>query len=194
MTASCRLLASRACGDHATSSSELEVKSRAWFTSGMSTLLTISEVSRRSGVAASALRFYEQRGLIAAPANRIRPPALRSPRAQADRLHRLRPTSGARRWTRSAPSRPSCHPTALPLAETGSRLSSTWTARIDQRIHELERLRVGLTECIGCGCLSLDRCKLANPGDRAAGLGPAPLLDRRPTTGLTCRRQATGLG
>jgi len=42
------------------------------------------------------------------------------------------------------------------------------------RIAELERLKAGLTECIGCGCLSLERCKLANPGDRAAGLGPGP--------------------
>ena len=55
-----------------------------------------------------------------------------------------------------------------------SRLSSSWAARIDGRIAELERLKAGLTECIGCGCLSLERCKLANPGDRAAGLGPGP--------------------
>jgi MerR family redox-sensitive transcriptional activator SoxR len=47
-------------------------------------------------------------------------------------------------------------------------------ARIDQRIAELERLRLGLTECIGCGCLSLDRCRLANPDDRAARFGPGP--------------------
>jgi MerR family redox-sensitive transcriptional activator SoxR len=52
-----------------------------------------------------------------------------------------------------------------------SRLSRRWTARIDERIAELERLRAGLTECIGCGCLSLDRCQLANPEDRAARLG-----------------------
>jgi MerR family redox-sensitive transcriptional activator SoxR len=45
---------------------------------------------------------------------------------------------------------------------------------VDARIAELERLRLGLTECIGCGCLSLDRCQLANPGDRAARLGPGP--------------------
>ena len=53
-------------------------------------------------------------------------------------------------------------------------LARTWTSRIDQRIAELERLRLGLTECIGCGCLSLDRCRLANPGDRAGRLGPGP--------------------
>jgi MerR family redox-sensitive transcriptional activator SoxR len=47
-------------------------------------------------------------------------------------------------------------------------------SRIDQRIDELERLKLGLTECIGCGCLSIERCRLANPGDRAARLGPRP--------------------
>jgi MerR family redox-sensitive transcriptional activator SoxR len=46
--------------------------------------------------------------------------------------------------------------------------------RIDERIQELERLKLGLTECIGCGCLSLDRCALANPGDRAGRLGAGP--------------------
>jgi len=55
-----------------------------------------------------------------------------------------------------------------------SRLSRGWTARIDARIAELERLKLGLTECIGCGCLSLDRCQLANPQDRAARFGPGP--------------------
>ncbi len=55
-----------------------------------------------------------------------------------------------------------------------SRLSSTWTERIEERIAELERLKAGLTECIGCGCLSLGRCRLANPDDRAALQGPGP--------------------
>ena len=55
-----------------------------------------------------------------------------------------------------------------------SRLSRRWARRIDQRIAELERLKLGLSECIGCGCLSLDRCRLANPDDRAARQGPGP--------------------
>jgi MerR family redox-sensitive transcriptional activator SoxR len=62
-------------------------------------------------------------------------------------------------------------------------LSATWRGRIDERIAELERLKEGLTECIGCGCLSLDRCKLANPDDRAARFGSGPrywLGDPRP--------------
>src|ERR687893_722104 len=53
-------------------------------------------------------------------------------------------------------------------------LTEAWSARITERIAELERLKRGLTDCIGCGCLSLDRCKLANPDDRAARLGPGP--------------------
>ena len=56
-----------------------------------------------------------------------------------------------------------------------ARLSASWTKRIRERIAELERLEAGLTECIGCGCLSLDRCQFANPGDRAARHGPGPL-------------------
>ena len=62
----------------------------------------------------------------------------------------------------------------VPSRRDWSGLSGTWTYRIDDRIAELERLKLGLTECIACGCLSLDRCKLANPGDRAARLGPGP--------------------
>ena len=65
-------------------------------------------------------------------------------------------------------------PHHAPTRRDWSRLSATWRSRIDERIAELERLKLGLTECIGCGCLSLDRCQLANPGDRAARLGSGP--------------------
>jgi MerR family transcriptional regulator, redox-sensitive transcriptional activator SoxR len=76
-------------------------------------------------------------------------------------------------------------PDRAPTRRDWSRLSSKWSSRIDQRIAELERLKVGLTECIGCGCLSLDRCKLANPGDRAAarGTGPRYWIGDRPLGG-----------
>jgi MerR family redox-sensitive transcriptional activator SoxR len=135
--------------------------------------LTISEVARRSGVAASALRYYEDRGLIDSE----------------------RAGSGHRRYKRAVLRRIAfvvfAQRVGLTLDEIGeelaklppdrapnkrdwSRLSSGWSARIDERISELQRLRAGLTECIGCGCLSLDRCKLANPGDRAASLGAGP--------------------
>jgi MerR family transcriptional regulator, redox-sensitive transcriptional activator SoxR len=145
-------------------------------------LLTIGEVSRRSGVASSALRFYEERGLI-----------------QPERAG-----SGHRRYPRSVLRRiafvvfaqrigltleeigaelAKLPPDRAPTRRDWSRLSSGWTERIDERIAELERLRAGLTECIGCGCLSLDRCKLSNPGDRAAAGGSGPRYwvgDRRP--------------
>jgi MerR family redox-sensitive transcriptional activator SoxR len=55
-----------------------------------------------------------------------------------------------------------------------AKLSGSWTKRIDERIAELERMKIGLTACIGCGCLSLDRCRLANPRDRAARRGAGP--------------------
>jgi MerR family redox-sensitive transcriptional activator SoxR len=62
----------------------------------------------------------------------------------------------------------------VPTRADWAKLSGSWTERIDTRIAELERLREGLTECIGCGCLSLGRCQLANPGDRAARNGAGP--------------------
>jgi MerR family transcriptional regulator, redox-sensitive transcriptional activator SoxR len=137
------------------------------------TTLTIGEVSRRSGVAASALRFYEERGLI------------RSERAGSG--HRRYPRSVLRRIAfivfaqriglkldEIARELAKLPPDRAPTRREWSRLSSSWTRHIDARIAELERLRLGLTECIGCGCLSLERCKLSNPGDRAGSLGPGP--------------------
>lgn len=71
----------------------------------------------------------------------------------------------------------------VPERADWARLSGSWTKRIDERIAELERVRAGLTQCIGCGCLSLQQCQLANPGDRAGRLGPGPrywIANRRP--------------
>ena len=62
----------------------------------------------------------------------------------------------------------------VPEGSDWAKLSHQWTSRIDEQIDLLSRLRESLTGCIGCGCLSLDRCQLANPGDRAAQLGPGP--------------------
>jgi len=146
-------------------------------------LLTISEVARRSGVAASALRFYEERGLI--ESERAGSGHRRYPRAV---LRRIAFIVFAQRigltLDEIGAELAKLPPNRAPNRRDWSRLSSKWTSRIDERIAELERLRVGLTECIGCGCLSLDRCRLANPGDRAAGLGPGPRYwvgDRPPT-------------
>ena len=139
----------------------------------MPDLLTIGEVSRRSGVASSALRFYEQRGLVGS--DRAGSGHRRYPRSVlrriafivfAQRVGLTLEEIGAE-LSRLPPDR-------APTRRDWTRLSSRWTSRIDQRIAELERLKAGLTECIGCGCLSLDRCRLANPGDRAGDLGPGP--------------------
>ncbi len=135
--------------------------------------LTIGEIARRSGVAASALRFYEERGLIAS--ERMGSGHRRFPRAVlrriafivfAQRVGLTLDEIGA-----ELAKLPADH---APSKADWRRLSATWTERIDARIAELERLKDGLTGCIGCGCLSMERCRLANPADRAARNGPGP--------------------
>jgi MerR family redox-sensitive transcriptional activator SoxR len=61
-----------------------------------------------------------------------------------------------------------------PESADWAKIAGSWSKRIDERIAELERLRTGLTQCIGCGCLSLKQCQMANPGDRASRFGPGP--------------------
>src|SRR3954447_26754358 len=139
----------------------------------MSDPLTITEVSRRSGVAASALRFYESRGLIRAERagsghRRYPRPVLRRIAfiVFAQRVGLTLDEIGAQ-LAKLPPDR-------APNRRDWSRLSGRWSARIEERLEELERRERGLAECRGGGCLSLERCKLANPGDRAARLGPGP--------------------
>jgi MerR family redox-sensitive transcriptional activator SoxR len=136
-------------------------------------LLTIGDVTRRSGVAASALRFYEERGLIAS--ERAGSGHRRYPRAVLRRIAFIVFAQKVGLTLEEIGAELGKLPGArTPTRRDWSRLSGGWTERIDDRIAELERLRVGLTECIGCGCLSLDRCRLANPGDRAGARGPGP--------------------
>jgi len=139
----------------------------------MPDLLTIGEVAQRSGVAASALRFYEERGLIAS--ERAGSGHRRFPRAV---LRRIAFVVFAQRvgltLEEIGAELAKLPPGRAPTPRDWSRLSSGWTERIDQRIAELERLRDSLTSCIGCGCLSLDRCSLSNPDDRAGRAGPGP--------------------
>ena len=146
----------------------------------MSALLTISELAERSGLAPSALRYYERLGLIRA----------------------TRTGGNQRRYERSALRRVSfiriAAQVGVSLDEIGAalaelpqertptradwqRLSRRWHARLQERITLLERLRDDLAGCIGCGCLSLRSCRLYNPDDelRTDGTGPRRLLADR---------------
>jgi MerR family redox-sensitive transcriptional activator SoxR len=135
-----------------------------------SDLLTIGQLAERCGLATSALRFYEAKGLIKAE----------------------RDAGGRRRFVRSTLRRVAFIQAGqrvglsleevrqalalLPEGRTPNRsdwilLSRTWRGQLDGRIHDLERLRDELTSCIGCGCLSLQRCRLYNPNDGATTLG-----------------------
>src|ERR671919_37865 len=136
-------------------------------------LLTIGAVSERTGVASSALRFYESEGLV----------------------HATRSSGGQRRYAREVVRRVSFIRVAqqvglrldeirdalaslpdnrTPTAKDWERLATSWRPRIDAQIHMLERLRDRLAGCIGCGCLSLGYCKILNPGDEAGLRGPGP--------------------
>lgn len=146
------------------------------------TALTIGQLAERSGVAPSAIRFYEERGLISS----------------------TRTTGNQRRYLMSTLRRVAFIRTAqrvgLTLEEIGEalstlpdgrtptkadwhRLSKAWRPRLDEQIRRIELLRDQLDSCIGCGCLSLKQCALTNPHDDLAARGPgAVLLDpaRRP--------------
>ena len=147
-------------------------------------LLTIGEVSARSGFSTSALRFYEKEGLL--EASRTSGGQRRYPRSVLRRLAFVRAASNvglSLDEVRSALA-------TLPAGRTPSkadwrRLSASWRARLDEQITALQDLRDGLSSCIGCGCLSLRSCRLSNPGDAARAQGPgarylAPSL-RRPS-------------
>jgi MerR family redox-sensitive transcriptional activator SoxR len=135
--------------------------------------LTVGEVARRSGVAVSALHFYEAKGLIRS----------------------VRNAGGQRRYGRDVLRRVAVIKVAqrigIPLASIGAalaslpeertptkadwtRLSSLWRRELDERIGQLTRLRDQLDDCIGCGCLSIDACKLRNPLDALSEQGSGP--------------------
>ena len=142
-------------------------------------VLTMGEVTARSGFAASAVRFYEDEGL----------------------LHAVRAGSGHRRFERSTLRRLAFIKAAstiglslqeireelatlpdnrTPTKADWERISRHWRGRIEDRINALERLRDDLTGCIGCGCLSLQRCSIYNPGDVLATSDAAPGAARLP--------------
>jgi MerR family redox-sensitive transcriptional activator SoxR len=150
-------------------------------------LLTVSEVARRSGFAASALRFYEREGLVAATRT-----AGGQRRYQRSVLRRLAFIRAARNVGLSleeiAAALATLPERRNPTKADWTRLSHTWRRRLDDQILALTKLRDGLSSCIGCGCLSLRHCAMANPSDAAArsGVGaaylPGPLRRSRPGT------------
>ncbi|MFN2581384.1 MAG: redox-sensitive transcriptional activator SoxR [Candidatus Dormibacteria bacterium] len=145
----------------------------------MADLLTITQIAERSGFAPSALRFYERAGLIRA--DRSPGGRRRFPRSVLRRLAFIR----AARHVGLSLDEIHDQLARLPDSRTPTRadwvaISEGWRKRLDSEIEALTALREGLTSCIGCGCLSLQRCKASNPGDVAARYGPgAAYLPRR---------------
>lgn len=146
-------------------------------TEALPRVLTVGEVAKRSGVAVSALHFYEEKGLIVSD----------------------RTTGNQRRYARDVLRRiafiRAAQQVGIPLARVGealaslprsrtptrtdwNRLSQVWKSDLDARIAELQRLRDALDGCIGCGCLSTELCALYNKNDRAASFGPGALMLR----------------
>ena len=137
--------------------------------------LTIGQLSARAGVATSAIRFYESRGLIR---------SLRTTgnqrRFEQPTLRRLAFVRAAQRvgltLEEIADALATLPENRTPTKADWTRLSRGWRPRIDAQIAQLERLRDTLDSCIGCGCLSLKRCSLSNPGDLVADRGPGPVF------------------
>ena len=143
--------------------------------------LTIGDVAKRSGVAASALRFYESRGLIQSV--RVAGNHRRYHRAVLRQISiiRVAQTLGLS-LTEIAEALAELPNARTPTKRDWNKLSKTWGKRLDQRIADLQNLRDRLNGCIGCGCLSLTKCALYNQHDSASllGAGPRYLLGDKP--------------
>lgn len=139
----------------------------------MEATLSINQISRRSGVAASALRFYEERGLITS--ERAGSGHRRFPRHVLRRLAFIvfAQKLGMRldEIKQELDKLPTDH---VPTGEDWALLSKKWTARIDEQIAQLKRLRTGLSGCIGCGCLSVRTCRVLNLDDEMGRRGAGP--------------------
>jgi MerR family redox-sensitive transcriptional activator SoxR len=144
--------------------------------------LTIGDLAARSGVAPSALRFYEREGLI--HATRTSGNQRRYERAELRRVAFIKiaqQVGVSLEEIRAALA--SLPENRTPTKADWSRLSARWQYRLEERIQVLERLKDQLTGCIGCGCLSLQRCKLVNPSDQLGGRGAGPQMIINPPTG-----------
>jgi MerR family redox-sensitive transcriptional activator SoxR len=137
--------------------------------------LTIGELSERSGIATSAIRYYEERDLVAS--RRTTGNQRRYPRATLRRLAFIRTAQRVGLTLDEIEAALSTLPSnRTPTKADWTRLSRGWRPRLDAQIAQLERLRDTLDSCIGCGCLSLRRCALSNPDDQVAARGPGPVF------------------
>lgn len=138
-------------------------------------LLTVGEAAARSGFNASALRFYEREGLIRSHRN-----SGNQRRFERGELRRLAFIRAARHVGLSLEEIRSAladlPSDRTPTKADWTRISTHWRSRLDAEIEALEALRDKLDSCIGCGCLSLARCRIANPGDEAAPFGPGAVF------------------
>lgn len=136
--------------------------------------LTIGELSERSGVSTSALRFYEARGLI--ESRRTTGNQRRYAKATLRRVAFVRTAQRVGLTLEEVADALATLPQGrTPTKADWSRLSRSWRPRLDEQIRRIELLRDRLDGCIGCGCLSLRTCTLVNPGDYLAETGPGPV-------------------
>ena len=140
---------------------------------GMAPTLSVGEVARRSGVSVSALHFYEAKGLIGSCRTQGN-----QRRYKRDVLRRIAFIRVAQRvgiaLADIAAALATLPATAAPDRADWKRLSGIWRAELDERMAQLQKLRDTLDDCIGCGCLSIDRCRLRNPHDALAAKGAGP--------------------
>ncbi|MFC5525807.1 redox-sensitive transcriptional activator SoxR [Rhodanobacter ginsengisoli] len=140
---------------------------------GISSTLSVGEVARRAGVSVSALHFYEAKGLISSDRTQGN-----QRRYARDVLRRVAFIRVAQRvgiaLTDIAAALATLPATAAPTRADWARLSAAWRADLDERMAQLKKLRDTLDDCIGCGCLSIDRCRLRNPCDKLAEQGAGP--------------------
>ena len=138
------------------------------------TQLSIGHLAERAGVATSAIRFYESRGLISSART-----TGNQRRYEQSTLRRIAFIRTAQRVGLSldeiAEALATLPDGRAPTKSDWHRLSKAWRPRLDEQIERIQRLRDRLDGCIGCGCLSLRTCTLVNPGDVLAGAGPGPV-------------------
>jgi MerR family redox-sensitive transcriptional activator SoxR len=137
-------------------------------------MLTIGQLSERSGVATSAIRFYESRGLL--QSQRTTGNQRRYAQATLRRVAFIRAAQRVGLTLDEISDAMATLPSGrTPTKADWSRLSASWRSRLDEQILRIEKLRDNLDGCIGCGCLSLQRCRLYNPDDILADEGPGPV-------------------